>query len=59
VTRSTTGFNEVERRQRYLDKIIGNIALKSLVEKCLDNDPKERPTMVSVMKALKVGHVYN
>ena len=54
VTRRTTGFNEVERRQHYLDKIIGNNALKSLIERCLDNDPNVRPTTSAVMKALKV-----
>ena len=54
VTRNTTGFNEVERRKHYLDKIIGNAALRLLVERCLDNDPTVRPTMPSVMKTLKV-----
>lgn len=54
VTRRTTGFNEVERRQRYLDKITGNRDLRLLVEQCLDNDPNVRSTMVSVMKTLKV-----
>ena len=54
MTRCTIGFNEVERRKHYLDKIIGNIDLRLLVERCLDNDPNVRPTMPSVMKTLKV-----
>ena len=53
-TRHTWGFNEVERRQHYLDKITGNHALKSLIERCLDNDPKVRPTISAIIQALKV-----
>ena len=37
-------FTEVERRQRYLDKMRGEAeVLRPLVEACLDNDPDRRP----------------
>ena len=60
VTRSTIGFNEVERRQHYLDKMTGNVAdsVKSLVERCLDNDPNVRPTIAAATKLLKVRIEY-
>ena len=53
-TRRTRGFNEVERRQDYLDKITGNYTLKSLIERCLDNDPNVRPSISAIIKTLKV-----
>ena len=56
-TRHTIGFNEVERRQHYLDKITGNYALKSLIERCLDNDPNVRPSIPTIIKALKVQYI--
>ena len=42
--RITKAFTEVERRQKYLDKMRGEAeALRPLVEACLDNDPGLRP----------------
>ena len=57
VTRTTRGFNEVERRQKYLDKMSGNVAnsLKTLVERCLDDDKSVRPTMAAATKLLEVS----
>ena len=52
VTRSTIGFSEAERRQHYLDKMTGKV--KSLVERCLDNDRSMRPTMAAATKLLIV-----
>ena len=38
-------LSEVERRQQYLDKMIGEAeVLRPLVEECLDDDPARRPT---------------
>ena len=50
---------EVERRQKYLDKMTGDAEwLKPLVESCLSNDPSERPTMPAVSKRLQVTCIY-
>ena len=44
VTKKMLAVNEVERRQQYLDKMTGKCAqLRGLVERCLDDDPDERP----------------
>ena len=45
-TRKMMALSEVERRQQYLDEMIGEAeALKPLVEECLDYDPAVRPTI--------------
>ena len=44
-------LSEVERRQQYLDKMIGEAKvymLRPLVKECLDNDPAVRPTIAVV-----------
>ena len=47
-------MSEVERRQDYITKMTGGAAnLQSLVVKCLDNDPTERPTIVEVSATIK------
>jgi len=47
-------FTEVQRRQKYLDKMTGGAeVLKPLIESCLSNDPAKRPTMAAVTGALK------
>ena len=52
-TRSVRGFTEVERRQQFLDKLVGVAEeLKPLTEKCLDNDPKMRPNINAVSEVL-------
>ena len=56
VTEKRMARTEVERRQKYLDKMTGDAEwLKPLVESCLSNDPSERPTMSTVSKQLKVS----
>ena len=58
VTRKLVALSEVERRQEYLDTILEfAIVLKQLVERCLDDDPYERPNINEVsemIEALKV-----
>ena len=46
--------SEVEQRQIYIEKMTGGAAnLKSLVVKCLDNDPMKRPTIAEVSATIK------
>ena len=46
-------FNEVQRRQKYLDQMTAEMKeLKTLVERCLSNDPNKRPTMRQVSREL-------
>jgi len=47
-------LTEVQRRQKYLDKITGGAeVLKPLIESCLSNDPAKRPTMAAAIEVLK------
>ena len=49
-------LSEVERRQQYLDKMIGEAeALRPLVEECLDYDPAVRPTIATVCERIQVS----
>ena len=46
-------LTEVERRQKYLDMMTAEAeVLKSLVVRCLDNDPANRPTSADLLKTL-------
>ena len=55
-TRKMVAFSEVERRQQYLDKLIGEAEiLRPLVEECLDNDPAVRPTIAAVCERIQVS----
>ena len=55
-TRKRVALSEIERRQQYLDKIIGEAeVLKSLVEECLDDDPAVRPTIATVCGRIKAS----
>ena len=55
-TRKRVTLSEVERRQHYLDKMIGEIeVLRSLVEECLDYDPDVRPTIATVCERIQVS----
>ena len=46
--------SEIERRQQYLDKMIGEAeVLRPLVEECLDNDPAVRPIIATVCERIK------
>ena len=52
--RRIVALSEVERRQQYLDKMIGEAEmLRPLVEECLDNDPERRPTIEIVSERIK------
>ena len=59
-TKTMLGLLETERRQKHLDQMKGaGLALKPLVEQCLDCDPTSRPKITSIcetirLKALKV-----
>ena len=55
-TRKRVALSEVERRQQYLDKMIGEAeVLRPLVEECLDDDPAVRPTIATVCERIKVS----
>ena len=54
-TRKRVALSEVERRQQYLDKLIGEVKmLRPLVEECLDDDPAVRPTIATVCERIQV-----
>ena len=47
---------EVEQRQQYLDKMIGEAEmLRQLVEECLDDDPAVRPPIATVCERIQVS----
>ena len=47
-------LSEIQRRQHYLDKMVGGAAgLKSLVISCLDDNPKSRPLVAQVSTEIK------
>ena len=53
-TKKRVALSEVERRQQYLDKMIGEAKmLRPLVEECLNNDPTRRPTIEIVSERIK------
>ena len=55
-TRKRVALSEVERRQKYLDRMIGEAeVLRPLVEECLDDDPAVRPTIATVCKRIQVS----
>ena len=55
-TRRKIALLEVERRQQYLDKMIGEAeVLRQLVEECLDDDPAVRPTIATVCERIQVS----
>ena len=55
-TRKMMALSEVERRQQYLDKMIGEAeVLRPLVEECLDYDPAVRPTIATVSERIQVN----
>ena len=55
-TRRKVALLEVERRQQYLDTMIGEAeVLRPLVEECLDNDPAVRPNMATVCERIQVS----
>ena len=55
-TRRMLALSEVERRQQYLDKMIGEAeVLRPLVEECLDYDPAVRPTITTVCERIQAN----
>ena len=55
-TRKMIALSEVERRQQYLDKMIGEAeVLRPLVEECLDYDPAVRPSIATVCERIQVN----
>ena len=53
-TNTSWMVSEVERRQQYLDKMIGEAeVLRPLVEQCLDDDPAVRPTIATVCERIQ------
>ena len=55
-TRKRVALSEVERRQQYLDGMIGEAeVLRPLVEECLDDDPAVRPTIATVCERIQVN----
>ena len=55
-TRKMTAMSEVERRQQYLDKMIGEAeVLRPLVKECLHCDPAVRPTIATVCERIQVS----
>ena len=55
-TRKMMALSEVERRQQYLDKMIGEAeVLRPLVEECMDYDPAVRPTIATVCERIQVS----
>ena len=53
-------LTELQRRQQYLDKMTGvHTYLKPLVMSCLDDNPKNRPSVANVLSDIKKAkHVY-
>ena len=55
-SRKMIALSEIERRQEYLDKMIGEAeVLRSLVEECLDYDPVVRPSITTVCKRIQLN----
>ena len=55
-TRKMVALSEVEQRQQYLDKMIGEAeVLRPLAEECLHDDPAVRPTIATVCEKTKVS----
>ena len=55
-----SAFTEVERRQKYLDKMSGKVstALKPLLKCCLNNNPLKRPSITSISEKIESLKVY-
>jgi len=55
-TRKKIALLEVERRQQYLNKMIGEAeVLRPLVEECLDDDPAVRPAIATVCERIQMS----
>ena len=59
-TKKMITLTEVERRQQYLDKMIGEAAeLRKTIEQCLDDDPDERPSIQKVSTIIEPLKVFS
>lgn len=57
-TRKLVAFSEVERREKYLNLLTNEgILLKRLIEKCLDQDPKARPSVEAIWEEIKTSAI--
>ena len=57
-TRKVMALSEIERRQQYLDKMIGEAeVLRPLAEECLDYDPAVRPAIATVCERIQMSKV--
>ena len=55
-TKKLVALSEAGRRQSYLDKMTGGddvITLRKLVERCLDDDPDQRPPIQEVKETIE------
>ena len=60
ITKMLLALTEAERRQKYLDEIPeGATILKQLFERCLDDDPIERPCIQEVSEMIGLLKVHN
>ena len=63
VTEELVALSEAKRRQKYLDKMTGKVALlKEMVERCLNDSPKKRPQIHEVsafIEPLKASYINN
>jgi len=58
VTNMLLALTEAERRQQYLDKMVGKAAeLRKMVEQCLDDDPDKRPPIQEVSDSFELFKV--
>ena len=57
MARKRVALSEVERRQQYLDRMTEEeaLALRPLVEECLDDDPDMRPTIKTVCERIQMS----
>ena len=57
-TRSVSGrliaLSEAERRQRYLQEVGHDHPLMNLILKCIDNDPRSRPSAKDIVQQLQI-----
>ena len=55
VTKKLLALTEAERRQKYLDKIPEDaIILRELFERCLDDEPNQRPPIQEVSEMIQI-----
>ena len=57
-TKKLVALTEAERRQQYLDKMKGGAGvLKEMVDRCLENDPDDRPSIKEVVEIIELYKV--